>query len=103
MPATSLDGFHQTKTAQAFDELARTFVDAMNTQDGALFDEVLARNFVFYAFDGARSRTGTKKYFAALRNSFADLHYEVHENIGVLVEDDLIALRTIVIGTHTGE
>jgi steroid delta-isomerase-like uncharacterized protein len=103
MPATSLDGFHQTKTAQAFDELARAFVDAMNTQDGALFDEVLARNFVFYAFDGARSRTGTKKYFAALRNSFADLHFEVHENIGVLVEDDLIALRTIVIGTHTGE
>ena len=103
MPATSLDGFHQTKTAQAFDELARAFVDAMNIQNGALFDEVLARNFVSYAFDGVRSRTGTKKHSAALRNSFADLHIGVHENVGVLVENDLVALRTIVTGTHTGD
>src|SRR5271168_3978906 len=103
MPATSLEGFHQTKTAQAFDELARAFADAINTQDSSRFDEVLARNFLSYTFDGALSRTRTKKYFAALRNSFADLHFEVHENIGVLVEDDLIALRTIVTGTHTGD
>jgi predicted ester cyclase len=98
-----LDGFHQTKTAQAFDELARAFVDAINSQNGALFDEVLARNFVSYAFDGVRSRTGTKKHSAALRNSFADLHIGVHENVGVLVENDLVALRTIVTGTHTGD
>ena len=103
MPATSLDGFHQTKTAQAFDELARAFVDAINNQNSALFDEVLARNFVSSAVDGVRSRTGTKKYFAALRNSFADLHVGVHENVGVLVENDLVALRTIVTGTHTGD
>jgi predicted ester cyclase len=103
MPATSLDGFHQTKTAQAFDELARAFVDAINNQNSALFDEVLARNFVSSAVDGVRSRTGTKKYFAALRNSFADLHVGVHENVGVLVENDLAALRTIVTGTHTGD
>jgi predicted ester cyclase len=64
---------------------------------------VLARNFLSYTFDGVRSRTGTKKYFAVLRDSFADLHFGVHENVGVLVEDDLIALRTIVTGTHTGD
>jgi predicted ester cyclase len=103
MPATSLDGFHQTKTAQAFDELARAFVDAINTQNGGLFDEVLARNFLSYTFDGVRSRTGTKKHFAALQNSFEDLHFGVHENVGVLVENDLVALRTIVTGTHTGD
>jgi predicted ester cyclase len=103
MPATSLDGFHQTKTAQAFDELARAFVDAINTQNGALFDEVLARNFVSYAVDGVRSRTGTKKHSAALRNSFVDLHFGVHENVGVLVENGLVALRTIVTGTHSGD
>jgi predicted ester cyclase len=103
MPATSLDGFHQTKTAQAFDELTRAFIDAINTQNGALSDEVLARNFLSYAFDGVRSRTETQKHFAALRNSFADLHFGVHENVGVLVENDLVALRTIVTGTHTGD
>jgi predicted ester cyclase len=103
MAATSLDGFHQTKTAQAFDELARAFVDAINNQNSALFDEVLARNFMSSAVDGVRSRTGTKKYFAALRNSFADMHVGVHENLGVLVENDLVALRTIAAGTHTGD
>jgi len=27
----------------------------------------------------------------------------VHENVGVLVEGDLVALRTIITGTHTGD
>jgi hypothetical protein len=31
------------------------------------------------------------------------LHFQVHENIGVLVENDLVALRTIVTGVHTGD
>jgi predicted ester cyclase len=52
---------------------------------------------------GVRSRTATKKYYADLRNSFSELHFQVHENIGVLVENDLVALRTIVTGVHTGD
>jgi predicted ester cyclase len=31
------------------------------------------------------------------------LYFQVHENVGVLVENDLVALRTIVTGVHTGD
>ena len=100
---TSLDGFHATDSAQRADELARVFVTAMNDQDGAALDRVLARNFQSYGRDGLRSRTGVKRYYAELRQAFSDLDFKVHENVGVLVENDLIALRTIMTGTHTGE
>jgi predicted ester cyclase len=100
---TSLDGFHTTDTAQRADVLARDFIAAINGQDDATIDRVLARNFQFYGRDGLRSRTGLKRYFAELHQAFNDLSLQVHENVGVLVEDDLIALRTIVTGTHTGD
>ena len=50
-----------------------------------------------------RSRTALKHYYDSLRLSCSDLRFEVHENVGVLVEGDLVALRTIVTGTHTGD
>ncbi|MFF3663802.1 ester cyclase [Streptomyces olivochromogenes] len=102
-PRTSLDGFHATKTAQQADELARAFVAAVSAQDYTALDTILARNFLSYAIEGVRSRTASKKYYAGLHQSFSDLRFEVHENVGVLVENDLIALRTIVTGTHTGD
>jgi predicted SnoaL-like aldol condensation-catalyzing enzyme len=37
-----------------------------------------------------------------LHRAFSGLHLEVHENVGVLAEGDLVALRTIITGTHTG-
>jgi predicted ester cyclase len=100
---TSLDNFHQTATAKRSDELARAYVHAINAADDAALDTVLARAFLSYAYDGVRSRTATKKTYESLRNSFSDLHFQVHENIGVLVEGDLVALRTIITGTHTGD
>jgi predicted ester cyclase len=103
MAYTSLDNFHETATAQRSDELARAYVHAVNTADDAALDTVLARTFLTYAYDGVRSRTATKKYYESLRNSFSDLQLQVHDNVGVLVENDLIALRTIITGTHTGD
>jgi predicted ester cyclase len=100
---TSLDNFHVKSTGQRFDELARAYVDAINAADDGALDTVLARTFLSYACDGVRSRTATKKYYESLRNSFSDLHFQVHENVGVLVENDIVALRTIITGTHTGE
>jgi predicted ester cyclase len=100
---TSLDGFHATSAAQRVDELARTLFDAVNAGHPARTDEVLARSFLSYDVHGTRSRTGLKRYHSDLRRSFPDLRFEVHENVGVLVEGDLVALRTIITGTHTGE
>ena len=100
---TSLDGFHATRTAQRADELVRAFFDAVNADDPARIDELLARSFLSYDVHGTRSRTGLKRYHSDLRRSFSGLRFEVHENVGVLVEGDLVALRTIMTGIHTGD
>jgi predicted ester cyclase len=100
---TSQDGFHATSAAQRVDELARALFDAVNAGDPARTDAILARSFLSYDVHGTRSRTGLKRYHSDLRRSFPDLRFEVHENIGVLVEDDLVALRTIITGTHAGD
>jgi predicted ester cyclase len=99
---TSLDGFHATPTAQRADELVRALFDAVNANDPARIDAALARSFLSYDVHGTRSRTGLKRYHSDLQRSFSELRFEVHENIGVLVEGDLVALRTIITGTHTG-
>jgi len=100
---TSLDGFHTTPTAQRADELVRALFDAVNADDLAGIDKALARSVLSYDVHGTRSRTGIKNYYAGLRRSFPDLRFEVHENVGVLVEGDLVALRTIITGTHKGD
>jgi predicted ester cyclase len=100
---TSLDNFHPTARAQRADELARVYIDAVNAEDDAALDSVLVRTVLSYTHEGVQSRTATKKYYADLRNSFSELHFQVHENIGVLVDNDLVALRTIVTGVHTGD
>jgi predicted ester cyclase len=100
---TSLDGFHTTSTAQRADELVRALFEAVNSDDQARIDELVDRGFLSYDLDGVRSRTGLKRYYADLRRSFSDLRLEVHENVGVLVEGDLVALRTIITGTHAGD
>jgi predicted ester cyclase len=100
---TSLDGFHTTPTARRADELVRAFFDAVNADEHARIDELVDRGFLSYDLHGTRSRTGLKRYHADLRRSFSELRFDVHENVGVLVEGDLVALRTIVTGTHTGD
>ena len=100
---TSLDGFHATSAAQRKDELARAFFDAVNTDDQARIDELIDRGFQSYGLRGTRSRTGLKRYHADLRRSFSDLRFDVHENVGVRVQGDLVALRTVITGMHTGD
>ena len=100
---TSLDGFHATAAAQRKDELVRGFFDAVNADDQSRIDKLVDRGFLSYDVRGTRSRTGLKRYYADLRRSFSDLRFDVHENVGVLVEGDLVALRTIITGSHTGD
>jgi predicted ester cyclase len=101
--ATSVDGFHATAAGQRADELVRALFDAVNSDDHASIDALVARSFLSYDIHGTRSRTGFKRYVTDLRHSFSGLRFEVHENIGVLVEGDLVALRTIITGTHSGD
>ena len=100
---TSLDSFHATSTAQRADELVRAFFGAVNADEQPQIDELVDRGFLSYDLYGTRSRTGLKHYYSNLRRSFSELRFEVHENVGVLAEGDLVALRTIITGTHTGD
>jgi predicted ester cyclase len=100
---TSLDRFHAARSAQRADELVRAYFDAVNLDDTARIDDLLARSFLSYDMHDTRSRTAAKSYHADLRRSFSDVRFEMHENIGMLVEADLVALRTIITGTHTGD
>ena len=101
--ATSLDGFHTTSTAQRADELVRAFFAAVNDDEQTRVDELVDRGFLSYDLDGVHSRTGLKRYYSEFRRSFSELRFAVHENVGVLVEGDLVALRTIITGTHAGD
>src|SRR5580700_11910291 len=101
--ATSLDGFHATGSGQRSDELVRAFFAAVNGDDDGRIDAIAARSFLSYDVHGTRSRTGFKRYVSDLHRSFSGLRFEVHDNVGVLVEGDLVALRTIITGTHTGD
>ncbi len=92
---TSLDGFHATATAQRADELVRAFFDAVNADEQPRIDELVERGFLSYDLHGTRSRTGLKRYHADLRRSFSELRFDVDENVGVLAEGDLVALRTV--------
>ena len=65
---TSLDGFHATRSAQRADELVRTYLDAVNVEDPARIDELLARSFLSYDVHGTRSRTAVKRYHAIFGN-----------------------------------
>src|ERR1700751_3393617 len=100
---TSVDGFHATSTAQRVDELVRAFFNAVNADEHARIDELVDRGFLSYDLHGTRSRTGLKRYYSDLRRSFSELHFEVHENVGVLVAGDLVALRRSITGTHAGD
>src|SRR5258707_13596258 len=96
---TSLDGFHQTPTAQRADELVRALFDAVNSGNDARVDELLARSFLSYDVRSVRSRTGLKRYYSDLRRPFSELRLEVHENVGVLGEGGLGGLRPRITGT----
>ena len=103
VPTSSLDGFHQTAQAQHADEQVRALFDALNRDDDSGFDAVVARNFLSYDYLGMRTRNGYKRHYRALRESFHGFHHDVHENIGVVVEDDLVGVRTVISGRHTGD
>ncbi len=52
---TSLDGFHANRSAQNADELVRAYIDAVNVEDTARIDELLARSFLSYDVHSTRS------------------------------------------------
>lgn len=67
-----------------------------------VLDEILAPDFVDHdpAPDQPPGRDGLKEFFRSFRKSFPDLETEVNE---MFANDDHVALRYTIRGTHRGE
>jgi predicted ester cyclase len=101
-PKTSLDGFHLTWENQEADLLVREYLGAMNQDAPEELDRLLAPTYESHRRSGTTGRAGAKTFLRRMRTAFPDFRQEVHENVGVVVDDDLIALRTFISGTHEG-
>jgi steroid delta-isomerase-like uncharacterized protein len=84
--------------------IARRFWEEIwNGGDMAAADEIIAPEFDFYlpvAPEPFHGPDSIKKFVAADRVSFPDLHFTIEEQVG---EGDSVATRWIMRGTHLGQ
>lgn len=88
--------------SQSRDVVSSIFERGWNQGDFAGVEHALAAEFTFHVHGSARtmSRGDLERIVAAWRRGFPDLHFHVHEVVG---EDDLVAVRLTLTGTHLGE
>ncbi len=78
--------------------LVRRFYDALNTQDYAALDAVLAPDFTYNGM--ALGREGMKQVVAMRRTAFADFIATIEE---LVAEGELVAVYYTYSGRHVGE
>jgi steroid delta-isomerase-like uncharacterized protein len=79
----------------------RFYSEVVNAGNLDLIDELFADDFVEHeSLEGRpQNRDGVKQFFADLRKAFPDLEFTVEH---VLAEEDTVAARVRVRGTHAG-
>jgi steroid delta-isomerase-like uncharacterized protein len=79
----------------------RAFDGLFNRGELALADELASADFLNHEAppDAPRGPEGLRQIVTMLRTAFPDIHYDVEE---VIAEDDKVAARTTMQGTHTG-
>ncbi|HEX2084993.1 MAG TPA: ester cyclase [Solirubrobacteraceae bacterium] len=83
-------------------ELARRFYALVNAGDADGYMALVADDFVDHEeFPGIPgTKDGVRQFFELFRGAFPDLRMETHETVS---EDDLVAVRITMTGTHEGE
>lgn len=78
-----------------------TFERLFNQGELALADELVSADFLNHDAppDAPRGPSGLRWIVTMLRTAFPDIHYDTLE---VIAEDDKVAARTTMQGTHTG-
>jgi steroid delta-isomerase-like uncharacterized protein len=78
----------------------RLLTEGFNGGNMALFDELLAQDFVNHdpAAPMAVDRTGLKEWWTAVRTGFPDVHIEIE---ALIAEGDMVVKRIIGRGTMT--
>jgi steroid delta-isomerase-like uncharacterized protein len=80
----------------------RAVEQCWNTGNEALVDELYSDDYLFHTEGGGeqRGRDSVKEWLRVLRGAMSDLRYEIG---AIYAEDDRIAFRYTVTGTHDGE
>ena len=82
-------------------QVRRVIEEIYNRGDLDVVDEVAASDLVIHASsEDIRGRDGVKRYVAALRAGFPDLHLTIEDQIA---EGDMVVTRWTARGTHAGE
>lgn len=83
-------------------DLAQQFYERVNAGDVDTALELVADDFVDHEeFPGLSSdREGVRQFFEMMRAAFPDFRMDVHH---LVAEDDLVAVRMTMTGTHQGE
>jgi len=85
------------------EQVSRRAIEAFNTGDDSIVDEVTAENFVNHdpsTPDEASGPEGAKEFIRMYRTAFPDLHIEIHECFS---DRDLVCTRWTSTGTNDGE
>lgn len=82
--------------------LSRAYEEAFNQKNLDALDEVIASDMTDHdpAPGQAPGLEGAKQYFSSLHSAFPDLHVNVED---MIAEEDKVAARVSVSGTHQGE
>jgi len=82
--------------------LVRRLIEAWNTRNWAVFDEVMAPNCVdHYALPGQKpGREGYREAQISVTNAFPDIKFTIED---MIVEGDKVVVRLTCSGTHRGE
>ena len=82
-------------------QVRRVIEEVYNRGDLDAVDDLASRDLVIHApSEEIRGREGAKRYVAALRTGFPDLHLTIEDQIA---EGDMVVTRWTARGTHTGE
>jgi steroid delta-isomerase-like uncharacterized protein len=74
---------------RAFHQGDLSAVDEFSSRDGIDHQEPPGTDFIAHL----------KQVVAAMRQAFPDLHFEIHQ---MLADEDIVAFRSTMTGTHTG-
>jgi len=82
--------------------LVRRLIEAWNTRNWGVFDEVMAPNCIdHYALPGQKpGREGYREAQINVTNAFPDVQFTIE---GMIAEGDKVAVRLTFSGTHKGE
>lgn len=87
--------------AEAAANVRRMFEEGVNQKNLAVFDEVLAPNYVNHNFPTpAPGPEGFKQVIGMFLQAFPDIHENTED---VIAEGDRVAVRGYFTGTHNGE